>query len=90
MDSITQKYVSNVKKYREKVRSVVKVWHTETTRTFDEYEWKVQGTEFMEDGSILIHIIELKQGHPTSGGSSFTFLQTQCSHQGFLSNQRLV
>ena len=82
-DNITLKFVENYESYTEEVQSLFEEWDKKANASWKEFKWNVQFFNDTEDGHIFIHILETKNGIPTSGGSSFTFLQTSARTKDF-------
>ena len=83
MDNITLKFVENYENHTEEVQSLFEEWDKKANTSWKEFEWNVRFSNDTEDGHIFIHILETKKDIPTSGGSSFTFLQTSAQTKDF-------
>ena len=82
-DSITLKFVENYESHTEEVQSLFEEWDKKANTSWKEFEWNVKFFNDTKDGHIFINILETKNGIPTSGGSSFTFLQTSAHTKDF-------
>ena len=73
VDAELEKYIHNSRRNRRKVEFLFELWNNESKA--EDFKWTIKEKTVTKDNDIMIKILETKRGIPTSGGSSFTFLQ---------------
>ena len=80
-DEELEKYIHNYQRNHTKMNFLFELWNNESKA--EDFEWIIREKTVTRDNDIIIQILETERGNPTSGGSSFTFLQTTAQTKSF-------
>ena len=81
MDEVLEEYIVTCRENGRNVENLFELWNNGSRA--EDYKWNIEEETKIKDSEIIIKILETKQGMPTSGGSSFTFLQTSAHTKSF-------
>ena len=81
MDEVLEEYIVTCQENDSRVENLFELWNNES-RDVD-YRWIIEEETAVGKSEIIVKILETKRGIPTSGGSSFTFLQTSAYTKSF-------
>ena len=81
-NDIMSKFINNYQKYPNKTQRIFLNRH-KALKGLDKYKWLVKYKHCKDVGDVIITIKETYRQVPTSGGSSFTILQTSAHTKDF-------
>ena len=81
-DNIISEVINNYQKYQSKIQQIF-ININKTFKGLDNYKWTVNYKHCKDVGDVIFTIKETYRQMPTSGGSSFTILQTSAHTKDF-------